>query len=90
MRSSPAAELTLVRLGGRTLPGLIELLQQEMTMADDLSDKGAQDRARINVNEPHEVRYWTKALGISEERLREVVARIGTSAQDVRKELGAD
>lgn len=39
---------------------------------DDLKKRGAQDRARINVNEEHEVRYWTDTLGISEQRLREL------------------
>ena len=29
-------------------------------MADDLKKPNAQDRSRVNVNEPHEVRYWTK------------------------------
>jgi len=27
-------------------------------MADDLTNRGARDRSRINVNEEHEVRYW--------------------------------
>jgi hypothetical protein len=35
-------------------------------MADDLKDPGSQDRARISVNEEHELRYWTEALGVSE------------------------
>ena len=39
-----------------------------------------QDRARVNVNEEHEVRYWTKALGVSEEKLREAEAAVGVSA----------
>jgi len=32
-------------------------------MADDLKNRGAQDRARVNVNEDHEVRYWTQKMG---------------------------
>ena len=46
------------------------------------------DRNLISLNQEHEVRYWTKALGISEERLREVVGRVGHSAAKVRAELG--
>lgn len=57
-------------------------------MADDLKDRGAQDRARINVNEEHEVRYWTEALGVSEAKLRETVERVGVSAEKVREALG--
>jgi hypothetical protein len=57
-------------------------------MADDLNNRGAQDRARINVNEEHERRYWTETLGISEEKLRETVARVGVSAAKVREALG--
>lgn len=57
-------------------------------MPDDTSNRGAQDRARINVNEVHEVRYWTEALGVSEEKLREAVAAVGVSADAVRQYLG--
>ena len=32
-------------------------------MADDLGNRGKQGRDQINVNKPHEVTYWTKALG---------------------------
>ena len=34
--------------------------QKERRMADDLKKKGPEDQARINVNEAHEVRYWTE------------------------------
>jgi hypothetical protein len=57
-------------------------------MADDLSNRGPQDRARVNVNETHELRYWTKELGVTEAQLRAAVAAAGTSAQAVRNYLG--
>jgi hypothetical protein len=57
-------------------------------VTDNLKKRGPADRARINVNEPHEVRYWTKALKVSEERLCELVAKAGVMAADVRKLLG--
>jgi hypothetical protein len=44
-------------------------------MADDLSKRGPADRIRINVNERHEVNYWTRELGVTEARLRELVKR---------------
>jgi hypothetical protein len=50
--------------------------------------QGARDGDRISLTESHEVRYWTKALGVSEERLREAVQRVGHSAAKVRVELG--
>ena len=37
-------------------------------MADDTSNRGAQDRAQININEEHEVRYWTEALDFQKKR----------------------
>jgi hypothetical protein len=36
----------------------------------------------------HELRYWTKALGIDEKTLRAAVAAVGTSAQAMRTYLG--
>jgi hypothetical protein len=53
-------------------------------MADDLTDRGAQDRARINVNEQHELDHWTRALGVSEQELRDAVSEAGVSATAVR------
>jgi hypothetical protein len=57
-------------------------------MADDTSKRGGADRTRINLNEDYEVRYWTKALGVTEERLRELVREHGNSAEKIREELG--
>lgn len=57
-------------------------------MSDDLTNRGAQDRARINVNEDHELRYWTKELEVSEQRLKEAVNAAGVSVEAVKKHLG--
>jgi hypothetical protein len=38
-------------------------------MADDLSNRGVQDRARVNISEEHEVRYWTEKWGVLAARL---------------------
>jgi hypothetical protein len=54
-------------------------------MADDMRGQGARDRSRIDVHQPEEVRHWTKELKISEERLKEIVARVGVSANQVRE-----
>jgi hypothetical protein len=57
-------------------------------MADDLKNRGPQDRSRIAMHEEHEVRYWTKALGVSKDELAMAVAKVGSSADAVRRELG--
>ena len=57
-------------------------------MSDDKTQRGAADRARINVHEEHELRYWTEALGVSREQLLEAVQQVGTVAKDVRASLG--
>ncbi|RYF69262.1 MAG: DUF3606 domain-containing protein [Comamonadaceae bacterium] len=57
-------------------------------MADDLSNAGVQDRARININEPHEVDYWTQHLDVSEVDLRKAVAEVGVSARAIAEHLG--
>jgi hypothetical protein len=54
---------------------------------DDKSNRGSADRARISLTEDYELRYWTEKLGISEARLREVVAEVGHMAEDVRRAL---
>lgn len=56
-------------------------------MSDNLNNRGAQDRARINLSEAHEVRYWTDALSVSEEELRDLVGRVGDQAEKVRTAL---
>lgn len=59
-------------------------------MADDLTDPGPEDGLRINLNQDHEVRYWTKALDCTEEELRTAVGAVGVMADDVRKYLAQD
>lgn len=56
-------------------------------MADNLDNRGPQDRTRINVNEPWEVEYWTKHFGVTEQRLREAVRAVGPGAEAVRQYL---
>lgn len=56
-------------------------------MSDDKSKRGAQDRSRISLSEDYEVRYWTEALGVSKERLEELVRKHGNSAEKVREAL---
>ncbi|MBN8955808.1 MAG: DUF3606 domain-containing protein [Rhizobiales bacterium] len=57
-------------------------------MPDDLSDRVAQDRARISLSEEHEVYYWTKALGVSRQKLKDAIEKVGNLAEAVRREPG--
>jgi Protein of unknown function (DUF3606) len=56
---------------------------------DNLTKKDQRDRSKINMHEDFEVKYWTHALGISREKLQQVVEKVGNSAAAVRKELAA-
>lgn len=49
-------------------------------MSDDLNKKGIQDRSKINMNEPHEVTYWTDKFGVTKEELQKAIERTGTNA----------
>ena len=57
-------------------------------MPDNLTKRGAPDRSKIAMSEAHEVRYWTKHLGVSKDELQRAVDKVGNSAAAVRKELG--
>ena len=57
-------------------------------MPDDKTNRGPQDRARINIHEPYEVKYWTQALGVTPEQLRQLVQQHGVSADAVRQAIG--
>ena len=58
-------------------------------MADDLSNRGPQERAQMNVHEEQDdVRYWTAAYDVTEAELRLAVAAVGTSSEAVREHLG--
>jgi predicted transcriptional regulator len=56
-------------------------------MADDLTQRHGQDRTRINMNEPWEVKYWTKELGVTQEELARAVRVAGNSVDKVRQQL---
>jgi len=57
-------------------------------MPDDPSKTGKEDDQRINVNQDYELDYWSRTLGVSKDRLREVVKKVGPMVKDVRRELG--
>lgn len=53
-------------------------------MPDNLNIRQPQDKDRINVNEPWEVRYWTQKLGVSEAQLKQAVNAAGPMAAKVK------
>jgi hypothetical protein len=55
-------------------------------MSDDTSIKGPKDQNHVNVNERHEVDYWTRAFNCTEAELRQVVRDAGTTQKDKVRE----
>lgn len=60
---------------------------KEPDMSDNKDLRGGQDRQRINVNQPHEVRYWTEKFGVPEDVLKQAVKKAGDRAEAVEREL---
>lgn len=56
-------------------------------MADDLKQTGRADDQRINVDQDHELNYWSKELGVSRDELRRAVQQAGPMVRDVRQHL---
>jgi hypothetical protein len=57
-------------------------------MSDDKTKRGTPDRDRIDINDPDEVRNWTKSLGVTKEELQRAVEAVGTTAGKVYDYLG--
>ena len=58
------------------------------TMADDTAKRDYRDHDRINIHQDYELRYWTKELGVTPEKLKQTVEKVGVMVIDVRKALG--
>jgi hypothetical protein len=56
-------------------------------MPDIKMRNGVQDSSRINITERYEVEYWTAKFGVSPEKLRNAVNKVGASARLVEEEL---
>jgi|KBSSwiStaDraftv2_1062776.scaffolds.fasta_scaffold599451_2 Protein of unknown function (DUF3606) len=59
----------------------------EFSMADNLKQRGGQDRSRINVKQDYEVRDWAKKFGVSPEELKKAVLAVGDRADKVEAHL---
>lgn len=56
-------------------------------MADDLKNRGGQDRARIDANQDYELRDWSKKFGVTKEELKEAIQAVGDRADKVEEHL---
>jgi uncharacterized protein DUF3606 len=56
---------------------------------DNLTKRDQPDRSKIKMHEHYEVKYWTKALGVSKEELQKAADRVANSAAAVLKEMAA-
>jgi hypothetical protein len=79
------AENLGVRWHCRSLKDLT--LESEM---DDLKKTAQPDRSKSNMHEDHELKYWTKQLGVSKVELQKAVDKVGNSAAAVRKQLSTN
>lgn len=49
-------------------------------MTDHRQERGKPDRSRISLEEAHDVRYWTRELGVSEADLRRAMDMVGSNS----------
>jgi|tagenome__1003787_1003787.scaffolds.fasta_scaffold18199189_2 predicted DNA-binding protein YlxM (UPF0122 family) len=56
-------------------------------MSDDKSKRGKADRDRINTSEDYELQDWAKHFGVSKDKIKETVKKVGPLVKDVQKEL---
>src|SRR3954471_5194544 len=59
-------------------------------MADDLRQTGKPDDARINVEQEHELRYWSEKFGVTADEIRQAVKAAGPMVKDVRQKLAGN
>ncbi|WP_294670038.1 DUF3606 domain-containing protein [uncultured Fluviicola sp.] len=57
-------------------------------MTDNKKNTGSPDNKRIDVKDPNELRNWAKSLNTTQTAIKNAVAKVGTSAAAVKKELG--
>ena len=57
-------------------------------MADNKAKISVPDSDRININELSDLQDWSNKFGVSPDRLKEAVAKVGPMASEVAKFLG--
>jgi hypothetical protein len=56
-------------------------------MADNLRETGKPDDSRINIEQDHELTYWSEKFGVSREEVQSAVAKAGPMVKNVREHL---
>jgi hypothetical protein len=56
-------------------------------MADDKSQAGKQDRSRVSLTDDYEIEYLARKFGVTPERVREAVRKVGATRERVEQEL---
>lgn len=56
-------------------------------MSDNKELRSSPDNKRIDINDPNEIRNWTKSFGCTQDELKKAVNAVGTSAAAVKKHL---
>ena len=56
-------------------------------MEDTSSERGQRDRDRIDVNQDQNCRYWGEKLGVSSDKIKDAVKKVGPVAKDVERHL---
>jgi predicted DNA-binding protein YlxM (UPF0122 family) len=56
-------------------------------MADDKTKAGKADRDRINTSEDYELNDWAKHFGVSKDKIKQAVKKVGPMVKDVEREL---
>ena len=56
-------------------------------MADDKTNRRPADRARVNVHEEYELRYWSEKFGCTHDELKAALRKAGVMAKDVEAEV---
>jgi hypothetical protein len=56
-------------------------------MSDNLKETGKPDDSRINIEQDHELNYWSEKFGVSREELQSAVAKAGPMVKNVREHL---
>jgi hypothetical protein len=57
-------------------------------MPDDKRKTGPADDSKVNVSQQYELDYWSKKFGVTPERLKDAVKKVGPAVDKVKKELG--
>ncbi|WP_084156426.1 DUF3606 domain-containing protein [Desulforegula conservatrix] len=57
-------------------------------MSDNLKRKKPEDPTKINTHQEWELDYWSKELGVTKEKIKEAVKKVGNSTDKVRQYLG--